>query len=136
MTTWTVQLTTLESRASEHDRLSSELISHLAEPLKILGLRAEELRKQHAEYAARLEKERDGTYGDLRKTKGRYDSTCQEVENRRKKVDSAFDYNKQKAQGAYQSQMTEMHNSKVKAWPISLNLSLTDSRMLTCSPST
>ena len=61
----------------------------------------------------RLEKERDGSYGDLRKSKGRYDTVCQEVESRRKKIESSFDYGKQKAQNAYQQQIMDMHNVKV-----------------------
>jgi formin-binding protein 1 len=113
MTTWAVQLTTLEGRAAEHDKFANALVNNLAEPLKHLSARYEDLRKQHAEYAAKLEKERDGSYGDLKKMKGKYDSACQDVENRRKKADSSFDYNKSKAQGQYQSQMAEMRNVKV-----------------------
>lgn len=113
MTTWGVQLTTLESRAAEHDRFASELVSHLADPLKHLNVRCEDLRKHHAEYALKLEKERDFSYGDLRKSKGKYDSVCQDVENRRKKVDSSYDSSKQKAQMAYQQQLSDMHNAKV-----------------------
>ena len=88
------------------------MISQLADPLKHIATRFEELRKRHADYAAKLEAERDGTYADLRKTKGKYDSTCQEVENKRKKAESAFDYSKSKAQNAYQQQILEMHNVK------------------------
>ncbi|EPE27273.1 Cysteine-rich [Glarea lozoyensis ATCC 20868] len=112
LTTWTTQLTTLESRAAEHDRYGGELISQLADPLKHIATRFEELRKRHADFAAKLEAERDGTYADLRKTKGKYDATCQEVENKRKKAESAFDYSKSKAQNAYQQQILEMHNVK------------------------
>jgi hypothetical protein len=112
LTTWTTQLTTLESRAAEHDRYGGELISQLADPLKNIATRFEELRKRHADFAAKLEAERDGTYADLRKTKGKYDATCQEVENKRKKAESAFDYSKSKAQNAYQQQIMEMHNIK------------------------
>ncbi|KAK5112837.1 Protein BZZ1, partial [Cryomyces antarcticus] len=112
MTTWSVQLNTLESRAAEHDRFSAQLLSNLAEPLKTLGARYEELRKHHAEYAAKLEKERDSSYAELKKTKGRYDSVCQEVENRRKKIDSSFDHGKTKAQNAYQQQQSDMRNVK------------------------
>ena len=54
----------------------------------------------------------DTSYADLKKSKGKYDSACQEVENRRKKTDSSFDYNKNKAQSAYQQQMGEMRNIK------------------------
>lgn len=114
MTTWAVQLTTLESRAAEHERFATDLVSHLAEPVKHLGVRSEELRKQHAEYATKLEKERDSSYADLRKSKGRYDGTCAEVESRRKKVDSGFDHSKQKAQLAFQQQQGDMHNAKVR----------------------
>ena len=53
------------------------------------------------------------SYGDLKKTKGRYDGSCQEVESRRKKTESSFDHGKHKAQSAYQQQMMEMHNVKV-----------------------
>lgn len=110
MTTWNVQLTTLESRAAEHDRFATELTQNLAEPLKVLSTRCEELRKQHADYATKLEKERDTSYAELRKTKTKYDAVCQDVENRRKKVDG--DGSKQKAQGAYHQQLSDMYNTK------------------------
>lgn len=87
----------------------------IADPLKNIAARYEEIRKSHAEYAAKLEKERDISYSELKKTKGRYDGACQEVENRRKKIESSFDYGKQKAQMAYQQQVAEMRNVKVKA---------------------
>ena len=86
----------------------------IADPLKNIAARYEEIRKSHAEYAIKLEKERDISYSELRKTKGRYDSACQEVENRRKKIESSFDHGKQKAQTAYQQQVAEMRNVKVK----------------------
>ena len=114
MTTWGVQLTTLESRASEHEQFASALISNLADPLKAHAARYEELRKYHGEYATKLEKERDSTYADLRKMKGKYDSVCQEVENRRKKTESAFDHGKGKARVAFEQQQGEMRNVKVR----------------------
>lgn len=113
MTTWTVQLTTLESRAAEHEQFSNQIITSVAEPLKNLTTRYEDLRKQHAEYAAKLEKERDGTYADLRKTKAKYDGVCQEVEHKRKKIESSFDHGKTKAHSAYQQQLSDMRNTKV-----------------------
>lgn len=121
MTTWTVQLTTLEGRAAEHDRFANQLVSSLAEPLKNLASKYEDLRKQHADYAAKLEKERDGSYADLKKIKGKYDTACQEVENRRKKTESSFDHGKQKAQSAFQQQQGEMHNAK-NTYLISINV--------------
>ncbi|EOA90411.1 Protein BZZ1 [Exserohilum turcicum] len=121
MTTWGVQLSTLESRAAEHDQFAGALITQLADPLKLLGTRTEELRKLHADYAAKLEKERDNQYGELRKQKGKYDSVCQEVESRRKKVDSAFDHGKAKAQNAFNQQQVEMRNVK-NTYLISINV--------------
>ncbi|KAF1951212.1 FCH-domain-containing protein [Byssothecium circinans] len=112
MTTWGVQLTTLESRASEHDQFATALVTNVADPLKAVAARYEELRKLHADYASKLEKERDSTYGDLRKMKGKYDSSCQEVENRRKKTEGAFDHGKQKARIAFEQQQSEMRNVK------------------------
>lgn len=113
LTTWTTQLSTLESRAAEHDRFSTEIISHVAEPLKNIAAKYEEIRKSHADFAVKLEKERDSSYNELKKIKGKYDGSCQEVENRRKKIESSFDYGKQKAQTAYQQQLADMRNVKV-----------------------
>jgi hypothetical protein len=113
MTTWGVQLNALESRASEHEQYASVLITNLADPLKNLAIRYEELRKLHGEYATKLEKERDSTYADMNKQKGKYHSVCQEVENRRKKNDGAFDHGKQKAKNAFEQQQLEMRNVKV-----------------------
>jgi hypothetical protein len=114
-------LTTLEARAAEHDRFGNDLISHVAEPLKHVATRFEELRKSHADYYAKLEKERDGSYGDLKKAKQKYDGVCQEVENRRKKVEGAFDHGKPKAQNAYGQQQLEMRNVK-NTYLISINV--------------
>lgn len=119
LTTWTTQLTTLESRAAEHDRYSSELSLQVADPLKTIAAKYEEIRKSHAEFAVKLEKERDSSYSDLKKIKGRYDGACQEVENRRKKTESSFDHGKQKAQNAYQQQLMDMKNVKVRMQPYS-----------------
>ena len=110
MTTWTTQLTTLEARADEHDRLGTELISRVAQPLQVLQTRFEELRKRHVEYAEKLEKERDSSYSELRKVKAKYDGACQEVESKRKKTESSF--GQAKAQSAYQQQTIEMNNVK------------------------
>lgn len=112
LTTWTTQLSALEARAADHDRFGSELISQVATPLQFAMSKYDELRKSHAEYNGKLQKERDSSYSELKKTKTKYDSVCQEVENRRKKADSAFDHGKSKAQNAYQQQMIEMNNAK------------------------
>ncbi|EUC33254.1 hypothetical protein COCCADRAFT_96499 [Bipolaris zeicola 26-R-13] len=121
MTTWGVQLSTLESRAAEHEQFAGALITQLADPLKVLGTRTEELRKLHGDYAAKLEKERDNQYAELRKQKGKYDSVCQEVESRRKKVDTAFDHGKAKARNAFEQQQVEMRNVK-NTYLISINV--------------
>ena len=110
MTTWSTQLTTLESRASEHDRYANSLISQVAEPLKFYNTRFEELRKRHADYAEKLEASRDACYADLRKVKTKYDATCQDLESKRKKTESHHD--KSKAQSAYQQQLFDMNNAK------------------------
>ncbi|KAH7149162.1 hypothetical protein B0J13DRAFT_523807 [Dactylonectria estremocensis] len=119
LTTWTTQLTTLESRASEIDRYATNLISQVAEPLRFFGGRCEELRKRHSEYADKLEREREASYADLRKVKGKYDAVCQEVETKRKKSESHYD--KAKAQSAYQQQVFEMNNAK-NSYIIAINV--------------
>jgi hypothetical protein len=110
MSTWTTQLTTLEQRAAEHTKFSQQLVGSLADPLKHLQNRYEELRKLHQSYAEKLEKERDNSYADLRKMKGRYDSACQEVEKSRKKSDSKM-----------AQHTNEMHNVK-NTYIISINV--------------
>ncbi|RVX68758.1 hypothetical protein B0A52_07644 [Exophiala mesophila] len=110
LTTWTTQLSTLEARANEHAKFSTDLISQVSTPLEYNARKLEELRKSHAEYQAKLVKERDSSYGDLKKLKGKYDTVCQEVENRRKKAESSFE--KTKAQSSYNQQLMEMNNVK------------------------
>jgi formin-binding protein 1 len=119
LTTWTTQLTTLESRADEHERYGNDLVNKVAEPLKYYGTKFEELRKRHIDFADKLEAEREASYAGLRKTKGKYDTVCQEVESRRKKSESSFD--KAKAQSNYQQQLFEMHNMK-NTYLISINV--------------
>jgi len=122
LTTWTTQLSTIELYATERDTFATDLVAKVAEPLKHAAVQFDEMRKSHAEFHAKLERERDATYGDLKKVKGKYDGACQEVESRRKKADSSFDYSKSKAQAAYQQQIFEMNNSKASAAPKPLAL--------------
>lgn len=110
LTTWTTQLSTLEARANEHGKFAQDLLSQVSTPLEYNARKLDELRKSHAEYQTRLLKERDSSYGDLKKLKGKYDTVCQEVENRRKKAESSFD--KSKAQSSYNQQLMEMNNIK------------------------
>lgn len=119
LTTWTTQLTTLEARADEHDKFGSDLVTNVAEPLRIIAGRFEELRKRHSDYAEKLEKEREASYADLRKVKTKYDAVCQEVESKRKKTESSFD--KAKHQNAFQQQLLEMNNIK-NSYLIAINV--------------
>lgn len=112
----------MESHAAERDKFASELVVQVADPLKQAATQYEEIRKCHVEYHGKLEKEREAAYVDLKKAKGKYDGACQEVESRRKKMESAFDHGKGKAQTAYQQQILEMNN--YKAWPIQLRTSV------------
>ena len=119
LTTWATQLTTLESRAAEHDRYANNLVSQVAEPLRYYGGRFEDLRKRHSDFAENLLTEREASYTELKKVKGKYDAVCQEVESKRKKSESGFD--KAKAQSAYQQQLVEMNNAK-NSYLIALNV--------------
>ncbi|PHH72141.1 hypothetical protein CDD80_4739 [Ophiocordyceps camponoti-rufipedis] len=107
---WSTQLSTLESRAAENDRFANNLVSHVAEPLKMMSARFDDLRKRHAEYADKLVAERDASAAELRKVKAKYDAACLEVEAKRKKSESQSD--KAKAQSAYQQQILEMNDAK------------------------
>lgn len=136
LTTWSTQLNSLESHAAVRDKFGLELVSQVAEPLKQVAARYEELRKSHVEYFGKLEKERESTLSDLKKAKGKYDGACQEVENRRKKMESSFDHSKTKAQAAYQQQVLEMNNVKVCVrWHSLRGTLLTATRIPTLSAS-
>ena len=121
LTTWTTQLTTLEARASEHDRLGQDLASQVAAPLEYVQKKYEEIRKSHAEHQTKLLREREESYGELRKVKSRYDTVCQEVESRRKKNEAAMDHGRVKAANAYNQQLVEMHNVK-NSYLININV--------------
>ena len=110
LTTWTTQLSTLEARANEHARFSSDLGSQVAAPVEYNARKLEELRKSHGDYNAKLVRERESSYSDLKKLKQKYDSVCQEVENRRRKAESSIE--KSKAQSTYNQQLMEMNNVK------------------------
>lgn len=116
LTTWTHQLNAVEAHAAERDKFATDLVAQVAEPLKHAATQYEEIRKCHVDYHGKLEKERDASYGELKKAKGKYDGSCQEVESRRKKMESAFDHGKAKAQTAYQQQILEMNNYKVGSY--------------------
>jgi Skp family chaperone for outer membrane proteins len=113
LTTWTTQLSAVEAHAAERDKFGTDLLVQVAEPLKHAAVQYEELRKCHVDFHAKLEKEREASLSELKKVKGKYDGACQEVESRRKKMESAFDHSKNKAQTVYQQQILEMNNVKV-----------------------
>ncbi|KAL5002899.1 hypothetical protein BDV10DRAFT_156537 [Aspergillus recurvatus] len=121
LTTWTTQLSAVEAHAAERDKFATDLIAQVAEPLKHSAAQYEELRKCHVDFHGKLEKEREASYSDLKKVKGKYDGACQEVESRRKKMESAFDHGKTKAQTVYQQQILEMNNVK-NTYLISINV--------------
>lgn len=121
LTTWTTQLSTIEKIAVEHDRFGSDLLQQIADPIRNATSRFEEVRKLHVEYATKLEKDRDAVYTSLKRSKGLYDGACQELESKRKKVESSFDMNKQKAQNNFSQQTQEMQNVK-NSYLISINV--------------
>ncbi|KAL4920661.1 hypothetical protein BDW62DRAFT_176009 [Aspergillus aurantiobrunneus] len=121
LTTWTTQLSAVESHAAERDKFATDLLVQVAEPMKQSASQYEELRKCHVDFHGKLEKEREASYSELKKMKGKYDGACQEVETKRKKMESAFDHSKTKAQTAYQQQILEMNNVK-NTYLISINV--------------
>ncbi|BDD57781.1 hypothetical protein MPDQ_005469 [Monascus purpureus] len=121
VTTWGTQLTTVESLAAEREKFAVELIAQVSDPLKAVALQYEDLRKCHTDFYAKLDKERELAFGDLKKTKGKYDGACQEVESRRKKMESSYDHSKTKAQVAYQQQIYDMNNVK-NTYLININI--------------
>ncbi|KAF8538024.1 hypothetical protein BDD12DRAFT_743025 [Trichophaea hybrida] len=112
LTTWTTILTTTEALAAERDAFSTALTTQVADVLKSLATRYDDYRKRHESLSQKLLAERDGVYGDLKKTKVSYDAECKEVEEKRQKVDKSYDAGKTKAQRSYQTELVEMNNAK------------------------
>jgi len=115
LTTWTTILTTTEALAAEHDTLSTVLNTQVADVLKAISTRYEDYRKRYESLSQKLLAERDSVYGDLKKAKNSYDVKCKEVEEKRQKVDKSHDSSKARAQRAYQTELVEMNNVKVRA---------------------
>jgi len=116
MTTWAFQLTTLEKTASEHEHYAKDLLSKVAEPLKVLNTELEQLRKVHGNVDTELEREWDVSHQELKKVKSKYDNVCQEVENKRKKQDATFEFERTKATAAFQQHQEDMRNAKVRVF--------------------
>ncbi|KAI5779096.1 hypothetical protein EDC01DRAFT_672062 [Geopyxis carbonaria] len=112
LTTWTTILTTTEALASEHDALSVALSTQVCDVLKNIGVRYDDFRKRHESLSTKLLSERDGVYGELKKSKAEYDSECKHVEEKRQKIDKSYDSSKGKAERSYQNELTEMSNVK------------------------
>lgn len=120
MTTWTTILSNTEQLATEHDNLSSSLTLKVCNVLEAIRTRYEDFRVRHEGLAKKLVAQRDEVYGDLGKTKEKYDGACKLVEERRQKVDKSFDASKGKAQKAYIAEQSEMANVKVRMVPCAL----------------
>ena len=121
VTTWSSQLKTTESHAGEREKFASELIVQISDPLKAAASQYEDIRKYHNELYGKLEKQRESASNDLKKTKGKYDGICQEVESRRKKMESSVDHSKTKAKASYQQHVWDMNNVK-NTYLININI--------------
>ncbi|KAI5850302.1 hypothetical protein DFP73DRAFT_227368 [Morchella snyderi] len=112
VTTWSTILTSHDSLAKEHDNLSNALITQISDPLKAIATRYEEYRKLYNTLNMKVMADRDSVYSELKKSKGSYDAECKQVEDKRAKVDKAYDSSKTKAEKSYSQELIEMHNIK------------------------
>ncbi|GAO52352.1 hypothetical protein G7K_6430-t1 [Saitoella complicata NRRL Y-17804] len=110
MTTWTNILGEVENLARERGRLSEELSLQIAEGLKGVQLKSEDMRKKHVTFAEKLLEDRDKIYSDLKKAKAKYDECCQSVESARRKQETATD--SAKAQKHFHQYSLDMNNAK------------------------
>lgn len=92
--TWTSILNSTEVLSKEHESLSVELLNQVADPLKDISTRYEDVRKRHEALSTKLQQERDSVYSDLKKTKEKYDAQCKEVELARVKAEKSYDASK------------------------------------------
>jgi formin-binding protein 1 len=113
LTTWTTILDDLENLSKEREMLANSFNAQVADPIRNLQVRCDDLRKKHVDFAEQLEEERDKVYKDLKECKKAYDARCETLENRRSKKERAYDGEKSKASSSYEKHLHEANNAKV-----------------------
>jgi len=119
LTTWTTILDDVENLSKEREMLANSFNAQVADPIRNLQVRCDELRKKHVDFADKLEEERDKVYKDLKETKKAYDARCETLESKRSKKERAYDVEKSKASSSYDKHLHEANNAKVPPLPSS-----------------
>ncbi|KAJ7021586.1 hypothetical protein C8F04DRAFT_1140261 [Mycena alexandri] len=106
-------ISSMANTAQDHVNLADALNNQVADVLKGVERKNEELKKKEMVFFQRLLTERDRAYGDRLKAKQKYDDECSEVESaRQKQVRAADDRHADRAAKQAEQQRTDMLNSK------------------------
>lgn len=119
LVTWTGILNETENLARERDRLGADLDARVAGQCQAVSSVEEELRKRCSQQNDKLVEDRDRVYGDLKKTKKKYDDSCSTLESSRKRQASSHDSSK--SEKHYRQHMLDMNNAK-NTYLISINV--------------
>ncbi|KAG5519677.1 hypothetical protein PMAC_001833 [Pneumocystis sp. 'macacae'] len=112
VTTWESILNSTENLAKERQIFSEEILIQVADNLKALAAKTDDLRKKHVIFSEKLLEDREKIYLELKKSKSKYDEHCYLVENSRQKHEKSCDENKAKAKKAYHQNILDMNNAK------------------------
>ncbi|KZP33431.1 hypothetical protein FIBSPDRAFT_810692 [Athelia psychrophila] len=98
--------------AQDHVTLADALTSQVTEVLRVIGSKSEETKRKQMVYYQKLLSDRDRTYSERTKTKGKYDEECIEVEAYRSKQSHSSDKHADRAAKQFEQQEIDMQNSK------------------------
>lgn len=112
VTTWENILNHTESLAKERQQFSEELQIQVADKLKALAVKSDDLRKKHVFFSEKLLEDREKVYMELKKMKLKYDEHCHLVENSRQKHEKSCQENKTKMKKIYNQNILDMNNAK------------------------
>ncbi|KAG5439786.1 hypothetical protein PCANB_000068 [Pneumocystis canis] len=112
VTTWEYILNHTEDLAKERQIFSEELQTQVADNLRALAIKTDDLRKKHVVFSEKLLEDREKVYLELKKSKLKYDEHCYLVENSRQKHEKSCEENKAKAKKIYHQNILDMNNAK------------------------
>ncbi|KAG9033300.1 hypothetical protein FRB95_000395 [Tulasnella sp. JGI-2019a] len=110
---YTMLIESYDASAQDHQNFGESLITQIAQDLKSLEQKKEDLRKKEMVAFQKALADRDRIYGDRIKAKQKYDEDCLEFDGYRQKHDRASDdRHADRAAKQFESQKVERLNSK------------------------
>ncbi|CAG8766785.1 16272_t:CDS:2, partial [Acaulospora morrowiae] len=88
---WTALLVETENLAKERNKFSESILTGVAEQVKTVASKKEEIRKKHMLFYQQLTSDKEKIYSEMQKAKSRYDESCVEAQSSHQKQERAPD---------------------------------------------